>query len=548
MKNWLKIGKILGFLKDRKTYITVVVLLPILCTLLVTTLLQGHDGGWIADLLGAESKFEVVKLIGWATGGLLAMLGVWVANRRAKAMEDQAAAANKQVRIANDDSREERFRDGVAHLGHKESSVRLGGIYGLYQLAEDYREIKDKQRSANIIGILHAHIRQTSSSEKYQQTYKDRPSEEIQSMLDLLCQKKKEDKEEPLRGTNGEIDLSRAWLHGASLYGARLQGANLEGTQLHGAYLTDAQLQGAYLEHAQLQGANLEHAQLQGANLEHAQLQGADLEDAQLQGTRLTSALLQGACLMLTQLQKADLNRAQLQWANLQGALLQGAYLTDAQLQAANLQGALLQGATLWYAQLQGATLVRAELQGADLKSAQLQGANLRNTQLQGADLMSAQLQGADLMGAQLQGADLMGAQLQGADLRNAKLHGVHSKIGNRDIGLPPFKDNIQKRVGCESDHQSIIFSNGLEKSTIEKVTKAFEEGIKLMEQSPIPSNRSQSLRSSMGRVLESMGEHLGKPASHTPPEEAITGTYSQEEADHWIANYERVMDPKKRG
>ena len=488
----------MSFLKRNGTYI-ILILSIMLIVLLIAALCQEYCGDWVARLLGAKGKSEAIRMLGWAAGGLIAISGIWVAKQRSEAMEkhaaaanEQATAANTQARIANEDSREKRFKDGVAHLGHKNSSVRLGGIYGLYQLAQDYLEVNDgKERGANIIDILCAHIRQTTSSEKYQKTHGDRPSEEIQSMLDLLFMPGA--RKTIIRGTNRQIDLSRSWLQGASLRGARLQRANLVGAQLQGADLMSARLQGANLADAKLQGAHLEDARLQATFIEGAQLQGAHLVAVRLQGTDLESAQLQGANLMA----------AQLQWAHLVGA----------------------------------------QLQGADLMGAQLQGANL----------VDARLQGADLRNARLQGAHLMNAQLQGTDLTNTHLHGVYSNVGDFSVIPFSFKDCIQKRVGCESDLQNTIFSGGMESNTIEEVTKEIEYGIKFREQSPIPRNirelMSKFLQISMGeRMLKSLDEHLNKPPSNTPPSEAITGTYSQEEANHWIKKYEEALDPQEWG
>ena len=465
--------------------------------LFIAALFTELDGGWVADLLGiGGEKSAAIEMIGLAAAGLIAIAGIWIANRRAKALEDQAVAANiqaiaadkraelanrqakvadkqaevanKQAEVANEGNREKRLVDGVEHLGSQESSARLGGAYGLYQLAQDYWQIGDQQRSTNIIDILHAHIRQTTSNREYQKAHEDQPSEEIQSMLGLLF--KPSARKIILRGTNQKIDLSRSWLRGASLHGAKLQNANLKDTQLQGANLTDAQLQKAYLENAQLQGANLADAQLQAAFLRNAQLQGV--------------------------------------------------------------------------------IATAAQLRGADLMGVRLQGAFLKGAQLQGALLVDAQLQMAPLGDAQLQGALLEGAQLQGTGLKNTHLHGVHSKIGDHSIAASPFEDRIQKRVECESDLQNIIFSGGIEKSTIEETTKAFEYVIQYTEKGPMPRNireeRLQLLRRLMKGVPRSLGQHLGKPASNKPPSEAIIGSYSQEDANRWIKEYEEATNQKK--
>jgi uncharacterized protein YjbI with pentapeptide repeats len=105
------------------------------------------------------------------------------------------------------------------------------------------------------------------------------------------------------------VDLSGAYLEGASLVGTQFRGALLNGAlgfkaqsffgpafrarrlfgvQLTGAFLNRAQLQGASLAVLNLSGGN---AQLQGTFFGNSQVWGVSLESAQLQGTGLLSGL-----------------------------------------------------------------------------------------------------------------------------------------------------------------------------------------------------------------------------------------------------------------
>ena len=108
------------------------------------------------------------------------------------------------------------------------------------------------------------------------------------------------------------VDLSGAYLEGASLVGTQFRGAFLNGAlgfkaqsffgpafrarrlfgvQLMGAFLNRAQLQGASLAVVNLSDASLSNAQLQGTFLGNTQVWGVSLESAQLQGTGLLSGL-----------------------------------------------------------------------------------------------------------------------------------------------------------------------------------------------------------------------------------------------------------------
>ncbi len=136
--------------------------------------------------------------------------------------------------------------------------------------------------------------------------------------------------------------------------------------------------------------------------------------------------------------------------------------------------------------------------------------------QLQGAGLQCAQLQGADLRGAQLQGADLTEAQLQGADLTKAHLQGA---------GPTLLADPLLHRTGQQSDLSTVIFEGGLTKEKLDF----------LVEGSSVETARE--LRSKLE-------PHIGKPPSHELPAKsgAVTGAYTKEEAEEWIAEYEKAM------
>ena len=227
-----------------------------------------------------------------------------------------------------------------------------------------------------------------------------------------------------------------------------------------------------------------------------------------LQRSRLNGADLRGA-----HLEKAVLAKAYLQGADLSGAYLQGANLREARLQRADLRGAHLQGADLSGAQLQGAMLWETHLQGATLRSARLQGA----------DLWDAHLQGADLPGAHLQGAELFVAQLQGTNLYAADLRGVVSQV--RDL-KKQFEERITSRTNQEDDLTGAIFEGGLSMSR-----EDLDDLVEL-----VPDERKQTIRQ--------LQWHIGKPGRNKLPKDsgALTGVYTAEEAEKWIAEYNEAM------
>ena len=419
-RNSLGVNEIFLKLKDKvdnKPAWGVGCLFLFLLALSLLVMFNENTSLFMGTLFGLSAKSDVLEYLAFAGGGCLIILQIMIANRRARAMENtaiaQAKATERQAeanRNTEEGQRQERLKNAIEHLGHQSDSVRLGGAYELVHLAEDIEHFR-----RTVLDILCAHIRRTTGDDAYLQKHRDKPSEEVQSLLTLLFVQKIEVFK----------DLE----------------ATLTGSWLIGAYLSKTQLKGADLSKAALKGAHFWKAELQGAKFVIAQLQGADLSGAQLQGAKFGMARLQGV----------DLRGAQLQGAELQGAQLQGADLRGAQLQGGSLTGADLKGAHLW----------KAELQRADLSVAQLQGVFLTGAKLQGADLMGAQLQGAELSAAQLQGANLSAAQLQGVDAVK--------------FSFTPFEERIRGRTNQNSCFSSAVFEGGLSEESVDNLVEGLD-------------------------------------------------------------------------
>lgn len=168
-----------------------VVLLATFLLVMVSDGVEGH----ISQLLGLYTKNPILKFIGIGMGGVLLALQALMSYKRAKALEDtanaQAEAAKAQAKATEEQAkanqnteqgqRQERLKNAIEHLGHESDSVRLGGAYELFHLAEDTKDL-----GQTVLDILCAHIRQTTGEDEYRKKYKSKPSEEIQSLLTLL--------------------------------------------------------------------------------------------------------------------------------------------------------------------------------------------------------------------------------------------------------------------------------------------------------------------------------------------------------------------------
>ena len=299
-------------------------LLVVLVTLFSSVMFCETCTEWVGQRLGLHTKNPILKFLGIGMGGVLLALQALMSYKRAKALEDtakaQAEAAKAQAKATEEQAkanqnteqgqRQERLKNAIEHLGHNNASVRLGGTYELFHLAQDTKDLRQ-----TVLDILCAHIRRTTGEDEYRRKYKSEPSEEIQSLLTFLFVQK----HEVFKGL--DINLQGSWLNGANLNRSRLEGAILTRTHLRSTHLEYARLLGANFSRAVLQGTNLWEASLQEADFWKASLQGAGLEGARLQGANFWKASLQGA-----QLWKVSLQGAQLEGASLQGVFSQGVF------------------------------------------------------------------------------------------------------------------------------------------------------------------------------------------------------------------------------
>ena len=437
-------------------------------------------GTYISELPGLSQEFETLKFVGIGMGGILVALQALMSYKRAKALEDTAKAQADAVLKTEEGQRQERMKNAIEHLGHESDSVRLGGAYELFHLAEDIKELRQ-----TVLDILCAHIRQTTGEDAYRETHKSKPSEEVQSLLTLLFVQE----HEVFKGLH--INLQESWLNGANLREARFERAILSETHLKKADLMNARLRTAVLFKAHLQGAFLMRADLREVSLVESHMQKAILSNAHLQRSILNDARLHGAILTAAHLQETGLN--------------------GTHLQAANLALARMQMASLGGAQMQGAYLHKATLYGATLRDAQMQGTYLRAAQLHEAKFSS-------LQGLQ----DYSKTFREEVHPERAQLQGIGSSA-NSDSSL--IVHQIRDRKNKESDLSGVIFAGGLRQEDV-------DSGV-------------EGLSDSGARELRARLEpHIGQPISHSLPKDsgAITGSYTEEDAKKWIAEYEEAM------
>ena len=223
-------------------------------------------------------------------GAGIAPLGLWLAHRRTSYLWEQTK--NESLRRVTD-----AFTKSVELLGHRDITVRQGGIYALGRLARE--NIGERSK---ILDILAAYIRQRS---------KDRYYKCVREMVNALSESDKMDdatahlsKEAmpidldaaiavirdltPLRDEEPRrLDLSNAFLYNADFNCVVLDGANLSDSQFLGCVFAGANLKGANLVNSNFANSDLHDARLDGAILRGAKFDDADLSGANLSGAEV---------------------------------------------------------------------------------------------------------------------------------------------------------------------------------------------------------------------------------------------------------------------
>ncbi len=327
---------------------------------------------------GKASNGDTLRNVGFIVAGVVALgFAFW----RAQVAERQADAAQEQTATAQQSLLNERYQRGAGMLGSPVLSVRLGGIYALQRLAEEY----PGQYHLQVMRLFCTFVRNPLGEDDIPFDLREVPAD-VQAVITAIGERSSAGQLIESK-TEFTLDLRRVRLKSADMRELAFTGANLQYAYLSGADLVRIELSGAYLLKT-----NLSSAVLVRANFSNARLTEADFSHA-----RLT---------------RANFSNARLAKANLSGALLARANFSRADLTEADLSGD-----RSVYANFSNAAAIRTNLCGSDLSGGDFSGALLWDANLSDANLANANLSGADLTDANLSGADLEGAIVSGAVL-----------------------------------------------------------------------------------------------------------------------------------
>jgi uncharacterized protein YjbI with pentapeptide repeats len=275
-------------------------------------------------MLAAWEPANWIALAGILIAPMAALAGAWVSARTIELNTARTIELNKEGQISD------RFTKAIDQLGNERLEIRLGGIYALERIAQDFErdhwpimEVLTAFMRAHPsdVDFDHATVKRMESSD--QPLRNPVRGADVQAVMRVIGRR------ELIDGERDRLDLK-----GADLRFLDMRDSHLERANLWQAHLERGTLIGAHLEGADLMGAHLEGALLLGAHLGGAALNGAHLEGAVLRNAHLEGAFF--------------VNGAHLEGTDLREAHLEGAFLDGAHLEGADLEGSVADSQTRW--------------------------------------------------------------------------------------------------------------------------------------------------------------------------------------------------------
>lgn len=221
--------------------------------------------GWLSEKNSGESvesNSTTLRNAGLVVAGIIALgFAVW-----------RGYIAHKQASTAQQSLLNERYQKGAEMLGSETISVRLGGIYALQRLAEEY----PKQYYIQVMKLMCSFVRlppelgENSFGVVISTESLSDLRDDIQYALEAIV--KCRQKGFHLEDENPRWNLTFAKLRGAILTGANLSKFDLSGADLRSAYLMGANLDLANLQSTDLCKAYLNNATFNNANLSNTVL------------------------------------------------------------------------------------------------------------------------------------------------------------------------------------------------------------------------------------------------------------------------------------
>ena len=254
-----------------------------------------------------------------------------ISNRNVEIANENVKIGNKNIELQLNNAIEERFKNAITLIGNKNSATKMGAIYALDHIAKDTYN-KEKSYTKTIFQILCSYLRETTNNNYYKKKFKDKPSVEIQTIIDLLF---KSHKNNFIGYTLLQSDLSYSYLCGANFSEAHCINANFSEAHCIGANFSKAHCEKANFENAHCEKANFRTTNCEEANFCYAHCEEANFCYAHCNGAYFKDANCQIAVFF-----EAHCEGAKFINTNCEGAIFRYAHCDGADFWDAHCDGA----------------------------------------------------------------------------------------------------------------------------------------------------------------------------------------------------------------
>ena len=259
-----------------------------------------------------------------------------------------------------------------------------------------------------------------------------------------------------------QIDLTKADLKNANLFGANLEQVDLSGSDLRGANVQYTEF--GDLENVRFDGCNGENVYLR--SLTKCSFRNANLEK---------TWMFYGRTAQKGTVKDCDFTSAKMTHGCIEGGVVRDCKFVGADLRDAEMEESVFERTDFSKADMSYVHAAESRFDNSIMAKANLTRADLRDTSLAGVDLRNANLRGAVLSGANLSGANIAGADFQDAVFTGTNLKGIDfSKAKN-------FKPPVLKKPGPKLLELAAAAAGAKEFITSAEVTLGEGEFAKLL-------------------------------------------------------------------
>jgi uncharacterized protein YjbI with pentapeptide repeats len=329
----------------------------------------GCNWGDLINITPASKVFLTVWTTAFGVIGLI--INLIINSNRLTNQEEQLSLQSKSERNS-------RFSKAIELLGNNHESARIGAVHTLYSLAKEYK----KEYKELVFNILCSHIRTTTYTKEYQEIYLKKPSNEIQTIIEILF-RKEQNNNSFFDGL--EADLNGSFLRGLFLHNAALNGANLKDVVLFNAKLFNvdfiktnffnSNLRTKMLTDCNFQSSVIRKSRFEGSMLNRCHFENSFIHGSHFEQTLMSSLHFEGATISQTHFEGANIDDVHFEGSNISTSLFICSEISKTHFNGALInQNVRFSGATINETTFDGAYLNQVYFEGCEIKQTSILG------------------------------------------------------------------------------------------------------------------------------------------------------------------------------